>query len=169
MDKNKQVNFLDEIIIDSFAGGGGEKQKGSAADAPLGTVTAIDHNAVVMNGADMLYWPQVRELLNKYAEYTIADNEVLIFEIDGIRYFIGDIEMRMLLPRELYGCQGFPPDYIIDRGRDNKPYPIAEQVKKVGNSVCPPVAMALVAANLAELACKIILTTMAELNKKIAI
>ena len=44
--------------------------------------------------------------------------------------------MRMLEPKELYGCQGFPDDYIIDRDCDGKPYPRAEQVRRCGNAVC---------------------------------
>ena len=34
--------------------------------------------------------------------------------IEGVDYQIVDIGLRMLEPRELYGCQGFPDDYIID-------------------------------------------------------
>ncbi len=62
-----------------------------------------------------------------------------------------DIGLRMLEPKELYGCQGFPDDYIIDRDCDGKPYPRAEQVRRCGNAVCPPIPTALVRANLKEL------------------
>ena len=57
----------------------------------------------------------------------------------------------MLEPRELFRAQGFPEDYIIDRDANGKPYPKKAQVARVGNSVCPPVAAALVRANLPEL------------------
>ena len=57
----------------------------------------------------------------------------------------------MLEPRELYGCQGFPEDYIIDRDCDGKAYPRSEQVRRCGNAVCPPIPAALVKANLPEL------------------
>lgn len=45
--------------------------------------------------------------------------------IQGVEYQIVDIGLRMLEPKELYGCQGFPDDYIIDhdntgRGQDQK-------------------------------------------------
>src|SRR5260370_265797 len=30
-------------------------------------------------------------------------------------YVIVDLGMRMLAPRELFRCQGFPEDYVIDR------------------------------------------------------
>lgn len=59
--------------------------------------------------------------------------------------------MRMLEPKELYGCQGFPDDYIIDRDYTGKEYPRSEQVRRCGNAVCPPIPAALVKANLPEL------------------
>ena len=57
----------------------------------------------------------------------------------------------MLEPRELYGCQGFPDDYIIDHDYTGKTYPRTEQVKRCGNSVSPMIPNALVRANLREL------------------
>ena len=64
-------------------------------------------------------------------------------------YVITDIGMRMLQPRELYRAQGFPEDYIIDFEYQGKPLPKSAQVQMVGNSVCPPVATALIGANCA--------------------
>lgn len=69
---------------------------------------------------------------------------------------IYDLGMRMLKPRELYLMQGFPLDYIIDRGlyvnKETgqlyiKPLTGTAQVKMCGNSVSPPMAQALVEAN----------------------
>ena len=71
--------------------------------------------------------------------------------VQGVDYAIADIGLRMLDPCELYGCQGFPEDYIIDRDYTGKSYPRAEQVKRCGNAVCPPIPAALVRANLPEL------------------
>ena len=71
--------------------------------------------------------------------------------IQGVDYQIVDIGLRMLEPRELYGCQGFPADYIIDHGYDGKKYSRSEQVKRCGNAVCPPIPAALVKSNLPEL------------------
>lgn len=71
--------------------------------------------------------------------------------IQGVDYQIVDIGLRMLEPRELYGCQGFPDDYIIDHDYSGKSYPRAEQVKRCGNAVCPPIPAAMVRANLPEL------------------
>lgn len=71
--------------------------------------------------------------------------------IEGVDYQIVDIGLRMLEPKELYGCQGFPDDYIIDRDYTGKTYPRSEQVRRCGNAVCPPIPAALVKANLPEL------------------
>lgn len=71
--------------------------------------------------------------------------------INGTDYQIVDIGLRMLEPRELYGCQGFPDDYIIEHDYTGKTYPRSEQVRRCGNAVCPPIPDALVRANLPEL------------------
>ena len=71
--------------------------------------------------------------------------------IEGVDYQIVDIGLRMLEPRELYRCQGFPGDYIIDHDYTGKTYPRSEQVRRCGNAVCPPIPAALVRANLPEL------------------
>ena len=70
--------------------------------------------------------------------------------VSGQQYQIADIGMRMLQPRELYRAQGFPDTYIIDHGSDGRPLPKDAQVRMCGNSVCPPLARAIVAANYAE-------------------
>lgn len=52
--------------------------------------------------------------------------------------------MRMLAARELANAQGFPADYRL-------PARHADAVRFIGNSVCPPLAEAIVRANLPEL------------------
>lgn len=86
---------------------------------------------------------------------TRARFAVVTVTIDAVTYVIVDIGLRMLKPRELANAQGFPPDYKLDpivpvqlRGKwTERPLTIAEQISAIGNSVCPPVARALVAAN----------------------
>jgi len=94
---------------------------GQKLDQPLGTITTKDRFGLVT------------------------------VEIDGETYQIVDIRLRMLLPEELKIMQGFPEDYIIDHDADWKAYPVSEQVARIGNSVSPPVAKALVSANCASL------------------
>ncbi len=67
--------------------------------------------------------------------------------IKGQPYVIVDIGIRMLTPRELYTAQGFPADYIIDRGHDGRAFTKEAMVRMVGNSVSPPPAAALILAN----------------------
>lgn len=73
-------------------------------------------------------------------------------DIDGLTYAISDIGMRMLTPRERFRAQGFPDGYIIDRRPDGSPISMTVQGSCCGNSVCPPLAAALVAANCGHLA-----------------
>lgn len=80
-----------------------------------------------------------------------AQDRFGLVTIAGVDYQIVDIGLRMLEPKELYGCQGFPDDYIIDRDYEGKEYPRTEQVRRCGNAVCPPIPSALVKANLPEL------------------
>ena len=71
--------------------------------------------------------------------------------IQGVEYQIVDIGLRMLEPKELYGCQGFPDDYIIDHDNTGKTYSRSDHVKRCGNAVCPPIPAAMVRSNLPEL------------------
>lgn len=98
------------------------------------------------------HWAEIRAILNKYAGYTLADDEILLIDINDNFYFLSDIGMRMLTPRELYLAQGFPSDYQIEFDYNGKPYSKKEQVARCGNAVCPPLAEAVVRANLPEYA-----------------
>ena len=80
-----------------------------------------------------------------------AQDRFGLVKIDGTDYKIVDIGLRMLEPHELYGCQGFPEDYIINHDYTGKSYSRSEQVKRCGNAVCPPIPAAMVRANLPEL------------------
>lgn len=86
---------------------------------------------------------------------TKARYAVVTVTIDAVTYVIVDIGLRMLKPRELARAQGFPEGYVLDpivrkfvRGKwVEQRLTIAEQISAIGNSVCPPMARALVAAN----------------------
>ncbi|WP_262927380.1 DNA cytosine methyltransferase [Phytohalomonas tamaricis] len=66
--------------------------------------------------------------------------------IKGEQYVITDIGMRMLQPHELAAAQGFPADYQLAEV-EGRAVPKYTQVRLVGNSVCPPLAKAIVEAN----------------------
>ncbi len=114
------------------------------------------------------HWPQIRDLLNLYCGYALGEDDLLLLSIGGAPYYIADIGLRMLSPRELYNAMGFPPDYIIDHDAAGKPYPKTQQVARCGNAVCPPMAAAVVAANLPEYAMPGKIETMAALADAVA-
>jgi len=93
---------------------------------------------------------EVAAFLRAHGEWD--DREFVTFDIDGITVVMVDIGMRMLTPRELFLAQGFPPDYIIDVEYKGKPIAKSDQIACCGNSVAPPIAAALVAANCGHLA-----------------
>ena len=148
---------------------------GHAATEPLETITAhansyaAVHTRVVRYApdVDLQHWPEIRALLNRYCGYTLAGDEVLLIAIDGRWYYIADIGLRMLSPRELYRAMGFPEDYKIETDYLGNPYPKTEQVARCGNAVCPPMAAAVVRANWQEAAVWDI-ETMAELERRMA-
>ena len=149
---------------------------GQSPTAPLQTITAGGGEFAAAgcqivqyeDGADLGHWPKVRALLNQYCGYALKENEILLIWIRGAWRYIRDILMRMLTPRELFSAQGFPADYIIDRDYTGHEYPKCEQVARVGNSVSPPMAEALVRANLPEM-CGKRFNTLRELQEAMAV
>lgn len=93
---------------------------------------------------------QVAEFLRRYDCWDGGD--VVTVVIRGETYIIVDIGMRMLTARELARAQGFPDDYILAAPFNGGVLSDTEQRHKIGNSVCPQVAAALVAANCGDLA-----------------
>lgn len=77
----------------------------------------------------------------------VTKDRFALITVLGSRYVILDIFLRMLKPEELKLGQGFPADYIMDRDINYKPYPVKEQVARIGNSVVPIMAQKLVEAN----------------------
>ncbi len=149
---------------------------GGQAQDPLQTITAGGgHHGVVATrivkaepGADLQNWPKIRAALNEFCDYHLEDTEVILFSIGGAWYFMADIGLRMLTPRELYRANGFPDDYKIDRDYTGKEYGKTKQVARCGNAVPPPFATALVRANLPEW-CGEEITTMEQLEKEVAV
>lgn len=126
----------------------GTCRDGQSVVEPLPTVTAGGQHVGEVRAFLLKYYgsdqdPQVGEPLHTV---TTRDRFGLV-TVRGEEYQIVDIGMRMLAPRELYRAQGFPENYIIDRTSDGQPISKTQQVAKCGNSVCPPLAEALVQAN----------------------
>jgi DNA (cytosine-5)-methyltransferase 1 len=119
-----------------------------AADEPLHTVSAQGTHFAEVRAFLLKYYgtdqdPKLDEPLHTV---TTKDRFALV-TVKGEQYAIVDIGLRMLSPRELYRAQGFPDTYIIDRGAKGEPMTKTAQVRMCGNSVCPPLARAIVAAN----------------------
>lgn len=119
---------------------------------PLPTITAGDgHFGEVRAFLIKYYGDATGQDIEKPLDTVTTKDRFGLVTIEGVDYQIVDIGLRMLEPRELYGCQGFPDDYIIDHDYTGKTYPRSEQVRRCGNAVCPPIPAALVRANLPEL------------------
>ncbi|MGA4663309.1 DNA cytosine methyltransferase [Citrobacter braakii] len=150
--------------------GGNYTGPGVSMDEPAHSVTTVDHHAVVASHLVKLrgtcrdgqrldvpmptitaggqHVGEVRTFLETYCGE--SDDEWLV-TIDGVKYQIVDIGMRMLQPHELYKAQGFPDGYVIDQDYRGNRYAKDKQVARCGNAVPPPFARSLVEANLPEL------------------
>lgn len=126
---------------------------GHKADAPLGTITTEGGGkASIVASFLMKYYGTAtgQEIDGPLDTVTTKDRfGVVTVNVAGEPYYIDDICMRMLQPRELYLAQGFDADYIIDVGPNGRKLTKTEQVRMCGNSVSPPVAEAIVRANFA--------------------
>lgn len=119
---------------------------------PLPTIIAGDGHFGEVRAFLIKYYGQgTGQDIKDPLDTVTAQDRFGLVTINGTDYQIVDIGLRMLEPRELYGCQGFPDDYIIDHDYTGKTYPRSEQVRRCGNAVCPPIPAALVRANLPEL------------------
>ncbi len=123
---------------------------GSDLAAPLGTVTTVDHHSLVQAFLTAYYGSDQDTPLHDPLHTVTTKPRFALVTVNGVPHEITDIGMRMLQPRELYRAQGFPESYQIERGADGRTLSKAAQVRMCGNSVCPPLAQALVRANYAE-------------------
>lgn len=155
--------------------GGPRPVIGQRIESPIGTVTAVDHHSLATVHLTKFYGTStaadvrdpaptitgtgwhlgaVAVFLDKYfATGTPADIRepldtitgkhrfgLVTVELGGEPWAIVDIGMRMLQPRELATAQGFRPDYILTGSKSS-------QVARIGNSVSPDPAEALIRAN----------------------
>lgn len=153
--------------------GGGYTGAGLGLDQPMGTITAVDHHAVVIThlvkyrdqGLHRLmptitdrghHIEEVHAFLKLVRNQLKAGNDSIfgniengLVRINGELYVLVDIATRMLEPHELYKAQGFPESYIFDRDENGKPFTKKEQIRMCGNSVPPLMAAAIIKANYA--------------------
>lgn len=105
----------------------GSDEHGQALTVPLHTIPTKDRFALVA------------AFLQRFIPGLTGD--VVTVTVGDDIYAIADIGMRMLVPRELARGNGFPDSYILTGTT-------TQQVARVGNSVPPHFAKAIVAANL---------------------
>lgn len=130
----------------------GTCQHGAPVTEPAPTVTAGGlHIGEVRAFLLKYYGTATGQSLNDPAHTVTTKDRIGLVTVHGEDYQIVDIGMRMLEPYELFAAQGFPADYIIDRDAEGNKFSKAVQVAKCGNSVSPPLAEALVRANLVEM------------------
>jgi DNA (cytosine-5)-methyltransferase 1 len=135
---------------------------------PLHTITTSPGHFAEVRAFLIKYYGQgTGQAVTDPLDTVVSKDRFGLVTVRGEKYQIVDIGMRMLTPKELYRAQGFPDDYIIDRDYTGKCYPKSEQVARCGNSVCPPLAEALVRANM--IASKTYITTMAQLSRMVAV
>lgn len=124
---------------------------GFGTDEPVHTISAGGlHIGEVRAFLIQYYGTSVgHECTKPLSTITTRDRFGLI-TIKGDQYQIVDIGLRMLEPHELFAAQGFPSNYVISHDSNGKKLTKASQVARCGNSVSPPVAQALVSANIGE-------------------
>ena len=147
VDSSNRYGLVTSFLSKFYKSGTGQDVR-----EPLHTITtSAGHFGEVRAFLIKYYGSGTGQDIKEPLDTVTAQDRFGLVEIDGTEYQIADIGLRMLEPSELYGCQGFPEDYIIDHDYTGKTYPRSEQVRRCGNAVCPPIPAALVKSNLPEL------------------
>jgi DNA (cytosine-5)-methyltransferase 1 len=134
----------------------GTCRDGHPATAPLATLQAEgNHIFAVYSFLVKYYGTAIGIALDEpvHTDTTKPRFGVVTVPALGSDYVLADIGMRMLTPRERFRAQGFPDTYVIDVVHNGKVLTQDAQGRMCGNSVSPPLARALVGANVPELAC----------------
>lgn len=142
------------------ANGGGYSGDGRSINAPVSTIMGSGSHqqlvvsdlelATTMDAASIARRDQVRAFAKEFLGL-----DMLLVKVGEQIYEIVEIGLRMLIPRELFKAQGFPDGYIIEFQRNGKKLSKSAQVRMCGNSVAPPVAEALVRANMGQTALRL--------------
>ncbi|MBM7577687.1 DNA cytosine methyltransferase [Jeotgalibacillus terrae] len=129
----------------------GKETRASDIRQPVPTIPTANRFGLVSAFLTKYYGQGIGQSIVKPLHTIPTKDRFGLITVKGENYQITDIGMRMLQPHELFKAQGFPIDYIIDKDYKGKRYPKSAQVARVGNSVPPPFANALVRANLPEM------------------
>jgi DNA (cytosine-5)-methyltransferase 1 len=141
----------------------GSSVQGDLFAKPAPTIRAGGNHLAEVRAFLIAYYgtdQKTGNLKNPMPTITPVDRFGLV-TVHGQDYVIADIGMRMLTPRERFRAQGFSDSYVIDPlfeyvytnaktgkvRRVTKPLTQEAQGRMCGNSVCPPLAAAIVASN----------------------
>lgn len=145
----QHLGLVSPVMVHYYSQGGQSQRMGE----PMHAITTKHRHALaqVALSDDLAGGIRVARFMMKYGNYIPPTyvrvgrrmRAVILVRIGEAYYLLTDIGLRMLQPRELATAQGFPPEYQLTGTK-------SEQVAKIGNSVVPQVAAAVVAANLVE-------------------
>ncbi|PTL88585.1 DNA (cytosine-5-)-methyltransferase [Halomonas litopenaei] len=127
----------------------GSERGGRDPRQPMPTICAGGTHAAAVAAFLVKYYGQGVGQVMSDPMHTMPTKDrfgLVTVTIAGEQYAIVDIGMRMLQPHELAAAQGFPDHYEFAQV-NGKPVPKYQQVRLIGNSVCPPLAKAIVEAN----------------------
>lgn len=134
--------FLVRIAHGDVDSNGKKRGHGShSVEQPLPTQTTSNDFGVIT----LTMSKDISDKALRVAKFLGYDKPIVL-EIDGEQWILVDIGFRMLTPRELFTCQGFPASYQIEVLFDGKPLTKTAQTKCVGNSVPPQLAEAVATA-----------------------
>ncbi|ANN70886.1 DNA cytosine methyltransferase [Bordetella bronchialis] len=144
----------DTCIVTSHLAKLRNNQFGQATEEPMPTLTAGGGHVADVRAFLVKYYSEGGQDQDCRAPmHTIPTKDRIgLVTVAGQEYVIADIGMRMLEPHELYAAQGFPATYVIAPTVNGRRLPKHAQVRMCGNSVCPPLAAALVRANVPDMA-----------------
>ena len=127
----------------------GSSVNGNSVEEPLRTVTAGGNHFGLVAAFIAKYYSsggQWQDINDPLATITTKGRLGLVTcKIEGEDYVVTDIGMRMLQPHELAMAQGFPEGYNLVGTK-------TEQIARIGNSVVPVLAEAIVRSQFPELA-----------------
>jgi DNA (cytosine-5)-methyltransferase 1 len=154
---------IDAPLATTTAGGGGHSalvtsnliklrgdNVGQAVDSPLATISAGGQHHAEVRAFLLSYYGSEKDAdsIDSPTRTVTSRDRFGLVTIKGLDYQIVDIGLRMLAPRELFRAQGFPDSYIIgDNQEQGLTLTKSARVRMCGNSVCPPMAFALIQAN----------------------
>jgi DNA (cytosine-5)-methyltransferase 1 len=127
----------------------GSERGGSDISHPMPTICAGGTHAAAVAAFLVKYNGQGVGQVMSDPLHTVPTKDrfgLVTVSIKGEQYVIADIGMRMLQPHELAAAQGFPSAYRFAEAQ-GRPVPKYQQVRLIGNCVCPPLARAIVEAN----------------------